>query len=145
MASQKRESAKSHHSTFLTRDASISFQILRPPRPRAARGAKCDAADTRHFFTGDSRGAEPALLKGRPIGNDFTGEDGWSMYHGQNVPGFPQHPHRGFETVTLARQGYATPWARRARFGHGDVQWMTAGRGVIRDTQTTLQPRHDNC
>ncbi|MDH3464095.1 MAG: pirin family protein, partial [Acidimicrobiia bacterium] len=49
----------------------------------------------------------PAVsLHGRQIGSDFSYRDGWSMYHGDIVPGFPQHPHRGFETVTVVRQGY---------------------------------------
>src|SRR5262249_55535630 len=47
-----------------------------------------------------------ASLEGREIGMDFEGRDGWRMYHGDVVPGFPRHPHRGFETVTLARQGF---------------------------------------
>ena len=75
-----------------------------------------------------------ASLAGRPIGQDFDGRDGWRMYHGEVVPGFPQHPHRGFETVTLARRGYidhSDSLGAAARFGRGDAQWMTAGRGVV--------------
>ena len=79
-------------------------------------------------------GPEPALLKGRNIGMDFELRDGWRMYHGDVVPGFPRHPHRGFETVTLARHGYidhADSMGATARFGQGDAQWMTAGSGVV--------------
>ncbi|MFC4621646.1 pirin family protein [Comamonas nitrativorans] len=74
-----------------------------------------------------------ASLAGRNLGSDFSGKDGWSMYHGQEVPGFPVHPHRGFETITLVRQGmldHADSLGAMARFGGGDVQWMTAGSGV---------------
>ena len=56
------------------------------------------------------------------------------MYHGDTVPGFPQHPHRGFETVTLVRQGlidHSDSLGAQARFGHGDVQWLTAGNGIV--------------
>lgn len=75
-----------------------------------------------------------ASLAGRQLGMDFEGIDGWRMYHGEVVPGFPRHPHRGFETVTLARKGFidhADSLGATARFGHGDVQWMTAGRGIV--------------
>ena len=74
-----------------------------------------------------------ASLAGRDIGQDFAGKDGWRMYHGDTVPGFPRHPHRGFETVTIVRQGlidHSDSLGATARFGHGDVQWLTAGRGV---------------
>lgn len=74
-----------------------------------------------------------ATLEGRPIGQDFSQKDGWSMYHGRVVPGFPVHPHRGFETITIVRQGFidhADSLGAAARYGQGDVQWLTAGAGI---------------
>jgi redox-sensitive bicupin YhaK (pirin superfamily) len=74
-----------------------------------------------------------ASLAGRNIGQDFEGKDGWRMYHGDSVPGFPRHPHRGFETVTLVRHGlidHSDSLGATARFGDGDVQWLTAGGGI---------------
>jgi redox-sensitive bicupin YhaK (pirin superfamily) len=77
----------------------------------------------------------PAVsLAGRELGQDFQVKDGFRMYHGHVIPGFPQHPHRGFETVTVARRGYidhSDSLGAAARFGKGDTQWMTAGRGVV--------------
>ncbi len=73
-------------------------------------------------------------LAGRAIGQDFSRKDGWSMYHGDTVPGFPPHPHRGFETVTVVRQGlvdHADSLGARARYGAGDVQWLTTGAGIV--------------
>ncbi|MDW5441169.1 pirin family protein [Polaromonas sp. SM01] len=75
-----------------------------------------------------------ASLAGRAIGQDFSRKDGWSMYHGEQVPGFPPHPHRGFETVTIARKGlidHADSLGAEARFGQGDVQWLTTGKGIV--------------
>jgi quercetin 2,3-dioxygenase len=75
-----------------------------------------------------------ASLAARDIGMDFSGADGWRMYHGSTVPGFPQHPHRGFETVTYVRQGFvdhSDSLGATARFGPGDVQWLTAGKGIV--------------
>jgi hypothetical protein len=75
-----------------------------------------------------------ASLAGRELGADFAGVDGWRMYHGLEVPGFPQHPHRGFETVTYVRRGvidHSDSLGAAARFGAGDVQWLTAGRGIV--------------
>jgi redox-sensitive bicupin YhaK (pirin superfamily) len=75
-----------------------------------------------------------AGLDGRNIGQDFEGKDGWRMYHGELVPGFPQHPHRGFETVTVVRRGlldHADSMGAGARYGGGDVQWLTAGKGIL--------------
>ena len=72
-------------------------------------------------------------LGGRNLGNDFVVKDGWRMYHGTSVPGFPVHPHRGFETVTVVRKGmvdHSDSLGGAGRYGHGDVQWMTAGKGI---------------
>jgi hypothetical protein len=93
-------------------------------------------------------GPDPALLRGRNIGMDFEVRDGWRMYHGDVVPGFPRHPHRGFETVTLARRGYidhSDSLGATARFGQGDAQWMTAGGGVVHAEMFPLvRPDGDN-
>jgi quercetin 2,3-dioxygenase len=48
--------------------------------------------------------------------------------------GAPDHPHRGFETVTYILEGtveHGDSQGNRGRIGPGDVQWMTAGSGVI--------------
>jgi hypothetical protein len=87
-----------------------------------------------HYPAGDGAFGPAASLAGRDLGMDFAGIDGWRMYHGHTVPGFPQHPHRGFETVTYVRRGlidHADSLGAAARFGRGDVQWMTAGKGVV--------------
>jgi len=48
--------------------------------------------------------------------------------------GAPDHPHRGFETVTYMLDGemeHEDSAGHRGRLGSGDVQWMTAGRGIV--------------
>ncbi|KAK7195401.1 Pirin/Pirin C-terminal cupin domain containing protein [Novymonas esmeraldas] len=81
----------------------------------------------------DSLGPDPRLLRGRDIGHDFSYQEGWSMYHGGTVPGFPAHPHRGFETITITRSGlvdHCDSLKCTARYGEGDTQWLTAGGGI---------------
>jgi redox-sensitive bicupin YhaK (pirin superfamily) len=86
------------------------------------------------FPVGNSEmGPEASFLQGRKLGDDFMIRDGFRMYHGETVPGFPGHPHRGFETVTVVREGivdHSDSQGAAGRYGEGDVQWMTAGKGV---------------
>jgi redox-sensitive bicupin YhaK (pirin superfamily) len=86
------------------------------------------------YPAGNEQMGPAASLAGRSLGQDFGAKDGWNMYHGEVVPGFPQHPHRGFETVTVVRKGYidhSDSLGATARFGSGDVQWLTAGGGIV--------------
>ena len=110
--------------------------VLRaPPRPLPG-GQRPSSARRRR-----SPGATSATTSSR--------SDGWRMYHGSTVPGFPEHPHRGFETITFARKGFidhSDSLGAAARFGRGDVQWMTAGGGVVHSEMFPLldhrRPQH---
>ncbi len=85
------------------------------------------------FPKGNEQMGPAVSLAGRQLGDDFITKDGFRMYHGKTVPGFPGHPHRGFETITVVRQGivdHADSLGAAGRYGNGDVQWMTAGKGV---------------
>jgi len=85
-------------------------------------------------YPGGNENMEPnASLEGRVLGQDFVSKDGWNMYHGANVPGFPAHPHCGFETVSVVTKGmvdHSDSLGGKGRFGNGDVQWLTSGKGV---------------
>ena len=70
----------------------------------------------------------------RGNGADFNPNSAYRMYHGGRVPGFPQHPHRGFETLTATIEGtidHADSMGNAGRYGGGDLQWMTAGKGIV--------------
>lgn len=57
-----------------------------------------------------------------------------SDHPGDYLAGFPDHPHRGFETVTYMLDGrmrHRDSAGNEGVIGPGDVQWMTAGRGVV--------------
>ena len=101
-----------------------------------------------HYPKGNEDLGPVASLEGRNIGQDFVVKDGWRMYHGSKVPGFPSHPHRGFETITIVQKGlidHSDSIGAAARFGNGDVQWMTAGKGVQHSEMFPLLDReHDN-
>jgi redox-sensitive bicupin YhaK (pirin superfamily) len=96
------------------------------------------------YPAGNEKLGPAASLAGRALGQDFAGKDGWRMYHGEVVPGFPQHPHRGFETVTIVRRGlvdHSDSLGAAARFGRGDVQWLTAGGGIVHSEMFPLLDR----
>ena len=96
------------------------------------------------YPAGNERLGPAASLAGRDLGQDFDPGNDWRMYHGQVVPGFPQHPHRGFETVTIVRRGlidHSDSLGATARFGGGDVQWLTAGKGICHSEMFPLLER----
>ena len=118
----------------MSHDAVVSKLVLgAPPWPTFDPFLFCVHHDDA-YPRGNAEMGPDAPLSGRRIGMDFEGVDGWRMYHGDTVPGFPRHPHRGFETVTIGRDGFidhSDSLGATARLGRGDVQWMTAGRGIV--------------
>jgi redox-sensitive bicupin YhaK (pirin superfamily) len=78
----------------------------------------------RAFGFGDTDETDPFLLF-----DDFRGDDP-SLYEA----GFPWHPHRGIETITYVLAGeveHGDSLGNRGKMGAGDVQWMTAGSGIL--------------
>jgi len=85
-----------------------------------------------HYPPGDGN-LRPSEKKFHIPDGDFDMEADWRMYFGEIVPGFPAHPHRGFETITVVLQGtvdHTDGLGSKGRYGAGDVQWMTAGKGM---------------
>mmetsp|Transcript_11144 Transcript_11144/g.24589 ORF Transcript_11144/g.24589 Transcript_11144/m.24589 type:complete len:375 (-) Transcript_11144:156-1280(-) len=97
------------------------------------------------YPSGNERLGPNASIKGRSSA-DFGKE--WNMYHGApyGIPGFPRHPHRGFETITITRHGivdHADSLGNYGRFGLGDVQWMSAAKGVCHSEMFPLLNREE--
>ncbi len=73
---------------------------------------------------GDEQLFDPFLML-----DDFRNDDPRDF-----LPGFPWHPHRGIETITYMLRGsaeHADSMGNSGVIGKGDVQWMTAGRGIV--------------
>jgi len=78
----------------------------------------------RAFGFGSERLFDPFLML-----DDFRGDDPADF-----IAGFPWHPHRGIETVTYVLRGdveHADSLGNSGVIGTGDVQWMTAGSGIV--------------
>jgi redox-sensitive bicupin YhaK (pirin superfamily) len=57
--------------------------------------------------------------------------------------GFPYHPHRGIETVTIVRTGevrHRDSLGHRGSIGPGDIQWMTSGSGILHEEMPQVRP-----
>jgi redox-sensitive bicupin YhaK (pirin superfamily) len=78
----------------------------------------------RAFGFGDTADFDPFLLL-----DDFRNDNPRDY-----LAGFPWHPHRGIETITYVLAGHVEhgdSLGNRGSLGAGDVQWMTAGRGIL--------------
>src|SRR5688572_12659405 len=78
----------------------------------------------RAFGFGDTTEFDPFLLF-----DDFRNENPDDF-----LAGFPWHPHRGIETITYVLAGsveHGDSLGNRGSLGSGDVQWMTAGSGIM--------------
>src|SRR5580765_4921633 len=87
----------------------------------------------RAFGFGDTTEFDPFLLF-----DDFRNEN-----PDDYLAGFPWHPHRGIETITYVLAGtveHGDSLGNRGSMGAGDVQWMTAGRGILHQEM----PKGDN-
>ena len=63
---------------------------------------------------------------------------------GDYLAGFPWHPHRGIETITYVLAGtvdHGDSLGNRGSLGAGDVQWMTAGRGIMHQEMPKGDPK----
>ena len=89
---------------------------------------------TRVFGFGDTASFDPFLLL------DAFGSDKAEEY----IAGFPWHPHRGIETVTYMLEGrvrHGDSMGNSGEIGPGDLQWMTAGSGIIHEEMPQVSPR----
>lgn len=100
--------------------------VYSPPRPHWVG----DGFPVRTLFSHDSHGehVSPFLLL------DFAGPADFAP--AERPRGVGEHPHRGFETVTIVYQGeleHRDSTGSGGRIGPGDVQWMTAASGVLHE------------
>lgn len=77
----------------------------------------------------------------RSLGHDYDKVFGYRMYDGKVSPGFPIHPHWGYETFSVASQGYVDHFdnmGNQGRYGYGDMQWVSAGSFYVHNEMYPL-------
>jgi redox-sensitive bicupin YhaK (pirin superfamily) len=87
-----------------------------------------DGFPVRTLFSYNDAGVDPFLLL------DYA--EPYKFPPGQGRPGVGEHPHKGFETVTIVFQGeleHRDSSGSHGKIGPGDVQWMTAASGVVHE------------
>src|SRR5262249_31193511 len=95
-------------------------QVIQPTPTIEGAGVRLQRA----FGFGKTQDFDPFLLL-----DDFRNE-----HQEDYVAGFPWHPHRGIETITYVLAGtvaHGDSLGNRGNLGAGDVQWMTAGSGIL--------------
>ena len=88
----------------------------------------------RAFGFGDTKETDPFLLL-----DDFRNDR-----PGDYLAGFPWHPHRGIETITYVLAGsvsHGDSLGNSGTLGAGDIQWMTAGRGILHQEMPQGDPQ----
>ncbi|MGH8273029.1 MAG: pirin family protein, partial [Gammaproteobacteria bacterium] len=108
-----------------------------------------------HVVTAHRQREGGGFIVRRPFpGPDFSYVDpfllidemGPSDYAPGEAVGAPDHPHRGFETVTYMLEGefeHEDSAGHRGKLRPGDVQWMTAGAGIIHSEMPSAEIRRD--
>jgi redox-sensitive bicupin YhaK (pirin superfamily) len=116
----------------------MSTQTAKRPEARTGTKARRIERTFTAMPTSDGAGVKLNRVIGRPglpdldpflLLDEFHSEDGADY-----IAGFPDHPHRGFETVTYMLAGRMRHGDNKGNvglLGPGSVQWMTAGRGIV--------------
>src|SRR5579872_2733186 len=105
-------------------------QIIQPKPTIEGAGVRLQRA----FGFGKTKEFDPFLLL-----DDFRNDN-----PADYLAGFPWHPHRGIETITYVLAGsveHGDSLGNRGNLGAGDVQWMTAGSGILHQEMPQGDPR----
>ncbi|QZE15705.1 pirin family protein [Halosquirtibacter laminarini] len=81
----------------------------------------------KEIFPSGTSGMQPS------VGNLLDKENVCPMMNGRQFPGFPVHPHYGFEIITILEEGIIDHFDSKGvygRFGSGDVHWLSSGNGI---------------